>query len=70
MAEEPRVHSGEIWDEFTGHVGALKDLVIGPEVPDTPLHRAEGSATCCATSRPASPCASSTTTRRIRRSAP
>jgi hypothetical protein len=37
-----RVLSGEIWDAFVGHVASMKELVVGPGVPDTPLHRAEG----------------------------
>ena len=40
--DERRVGSGEIWDQFAGHVATLKELVTGPDVPDTPLHRAEG----------------------------
>ena len=30
------------WARFAQHVAALGDLALGPGVPDTPLHRAEG----------------------------
>ena len=39
---DPRVESGEVWDTFATQVAGLKELVLGPDVPDTPLHRAEG----------------------------
>jgi hypothetical protein len=43
MADEHAgVMTGAVWDTFAEQVAGLKELVIGPDVPDTPLHRAEG----------------------------
>jgi hypothetical protein len=40
--EDPRVLTGEIWDELVDRIAAMRDLVWGGDLPDDAVTRAEG----------------------------